>query len=175
MPIQNVSYGAGLRNAWVKISDGTVFDIDAIVEVGADKEQTEVEVKGDDELKVTFVSNVKETLTLKANAITFDVLQSITSNAFGSSSDGLEMPLGTIDEMNPPYVEIGAETAGKDKAGNNVTIKKVWHKVQIKAVKINTAAETEMSVEMSGVAYQTETNVQSVALPSKRVATITVE
>jgi hypothetical protein len=174
MAVQKVSYGAGLKHGSIKDSAGTIYDIDAVVEASASKEQVETEVKGDDELKITFVSNVVEKLTIKANALTFDVIQAITSNALVSSANGIEIPLGTLNEMNPPYVEVLADVAGKDSAGTVVTIRKVWHKVQIKSVKTNQVSETEFSVEMEGVAYQTATTVAGANLPSKRVATLSI-
>jgi len=172
--MDKTNYGAGLKNGKIKSSAGVEYDINAVIEVTGDKEQVETEIKGDDELKVTFVSNVTENLSIKANAISFDVLQAITSNAMASSADGIEMPLGTLDEMNPPYIEVWAETAGKSEDGTVITIKKIWHKVQIKSVKVNQSSETEFNVEMAGIAYQTDEDVEGNDLPSKRVATLHV-
>lgn len=172
--MNNVSYGAGLSNGKIKNSSGTEFDINAVVEIAGDKDQVDTQIKGDDELKATFVSFVTETLSIKANAITFDVLQAITSNALSSSADGIEIPLGALDEMNPPYIELWAETTGKDADGTNLTVQKVWHKVQISAVKVTQSTETEVNVEMTGIAYQTDEDVEGNALPSKRVATLYV-
>lgn len=172
--INNITYGAGLKNGKIKTSDGTEYDIAAIVEASSDKEQDEVEVKGDDDLKAKFVFSVVESLTLTANAITFDVIQAITGHALVSSADGIEIPLGTVEEQNAPYVEVWAESTAKDDSGNNVTIRKVWHKVQIQAVKTEQSGESEFNVEITATAYQTILDVEGNDLPDKRVATLYV-
>lgn len=174
MPLDLTVYGAGLKNGTVRTSDGTPYDIGAIVSAEADVAQDEVEVKGDDELKVTFVSNIREELTIVANALSFDVIQGITGNNYSSSATGVEVAMGTDEQKNPPFVEVSAETDAKDDAGTSVTLKKTWHKVQIKSIKLTQAGESEFNMELTGTAYQTSTDIESNNLGSKRVATVEV-
>jgi len=166
--------GAGLKNGSVKVSTGTVYDIYAIVESSADVARDEIEVKGDDQTLGKFQFSLKEELTITANGLSFDVIQAITNNTLVSSPTYNEIAMGTDSESNPPFVEISAETTGKNTAGTAVTIKKTWHKVQITSVKLNQAGETEFSVEMTGTAIQTATDIEGNALASNRIATINV-
>lgn len=155
----NKAYGAGLKNGYVRTADGNVYDINAIIQIDASNDQTDTEIKGDDEIKVTFSSGRKETLTVTANGLTFDAIAAITGNTVSSSASGMEIPLGTISEMNPPFVEIGGEVNGKADDGTSVVLKKVWHKVQLGDVKVNMQNETEFSLEMAGTAYQTDEQI----------------
>lgn len=164
--------GAGLENGSVKTASGDVFDIYAIVEAGADVARDEVEIKGDDQSLGKFNFALKEELSIRANGVSFDVLQAITDNTLVSSPTYNEIALGTDSEKNPPYVEISAETTAKDTGGNARTIKKTWHKVQITSVQLNQAGETEFNVAMSGTAIQTSTDIEGNALASKRIATV---
>jgi len=166
--------GAGLENGSVKTAGGDIFDIYAIVEAGADVARDEVEVKGDDQSLGKFNFALKEELTLTANGLSFDVIQAITDNSVVSSPTYNEVAIGTDSEKNPPYVEISAETTAKDSGGTARTIKKTWHKVQITSLKLNQAGETEFSVEMTGTAIQTSSDIEGNALASKRIATVRV-
>lgn len=168
------SYGAGLRHAYVKVSNGTIYDIDAIVEIEASPEQDDTEIKGDDSIKATFSSNRKETLTITANGLSMDVIQAITGNSISSSAGGAEIAVGTIAELSPPFVEIGGLTNGKTDAGTAVVIQKVWHKVQLNKVTQKMAGESEFSVEMEGVAVQTAVDITNVSLSSSRTGTVSV-
>lgn len=172
MPISFNHYGAGLNNGSVKLSDGNIYDIDAVVTAEGDPQVDDVQVSGDDELKASFYYNRREEMTITANGLSFDVIQAITGNTVSSSAGGLEVALGTDSENNPPFVEIKAETTAKDSLGANVTLIKTWHKVQIQSCKVTQSQGSEFSVEMTGVAYQTDEDIVGAALSSKRVATI---
>lgn len=168
------SYGAGLRHAYVKTSTGDVYDIDAVVTIDASPEQDDIEVKGDDTIKATFSSGRKETLTITANGLSFDVIQAISGNSISSSATGAEIAVGTVAEMSPPFVEIGGLANGKTISGTAVVLKKVWHKVQLNKITQKMAGEAEFSVDMEGVAIQTGLDVTGVALASTRTATVSV-
>lgn len=172
MPDFNKGYGAGLRHAYVKDGDGDVYDINAIVSIEADNEQEDVEVRGDDAIKATFSSARKETLTITANGVTFDAIQAITGNSASSSASGIEIPLGTVSELNPPFVEIGGLTNGRADDGTIVVLKKVFHKVQINSVVVNMEGESEFSIELSGTAIQTNKDVTGSALTPARTSTL---
>ena len=167
-------YGAGLNDGKIKLSDGTEYDIGAVVSAEGDPQIDDVPVKGDDELKATFYFNQREEITIRANALSFDVIQAITGNSASSSEDGIEVALGTESEQNPPFVEVQAFTTGKDDDGSAVTIKKTWHKVQIGTIKMVQSGENEFNVEMVGTAYSTSDDIEGEALGSKRVATLQV-
>jgi hypothetical protein len=164
--------GAGLQNGSVKTATGDVFDIYAIVEAGANVARDEVEVKGDDQSLGKFNFALKEELTIKANGLSFDVIQAITNNTLVSSPTYNEIALGTDNEKNPPFIEVSAETTAKDSGGTARTITKTWHKVQITSLKVNQAGETEFSLEMAGTAIQTATDIEGNALATKRIATV---
>src|SRR5690349_14276803 len=72
--------GSGLLHGWIKGSDGTIHDIEAIVSGGGDTAMDSVEIPGDDVLKATFNSNQKVELSIKANAFSFDAYTAITGN-----------------------------------------------------------------------------------------------
>ena len=168
--------GGGLRDGQFKLSDGETYDVEAVVEAGGAIEQTDIEVVGDDERKGTFSSNRIEALTIVANAITFDVIQAITGNSVSSSETGAEVALGTDDELNPPYVEFRAQTTARNSDDESeALITKTWHKVQVKSVLVTQAGETEFKVEMEAIAIPTDEDIESVALDSKRVATLSVQ
>ncbi len=168
----NKVYGAGLRNGYIKIADGTVFDINAVVSIEGDPQQDDTEVKGDDTLKATFSSGRREEITITANGLTMDTIQAFTGNTASSSASGNTIPLGTQSELNPPYVEVGGEVNGRSDDGTAVIVKKVWHKVQLRNTKINMAGESELSVEISGLAIQTDKDVAGATLNPARVATL---
>jgi len=174
MAINYESVGAGLYDGKVKTSDGEEYDIYAIVTASGDPEQDETEIKGDDETKATFISNIRESLTIEANGISFDTIQAITGNTVNSSDEGLEVALGTDSQKSPVNIEVQAFTNAKDSDNESVVIKKVWHDVQIKSVKVEQAGESEFKLTMTGTAYQTETDIEGDALDSKRVATLYV-
>lgn len=168
----NHVYGAGMRNAYVKIADGTVFDIDAIINAEGDPTQEDTEIKGDDTIKATFSSGRKEEVTINANAISMDVLQAITGNSVSSSAGGSQIALGTQNELNAPFVEVGCEITARTDVGTAVTVKKVWHKVQLGKSKVTAGNGNEMAVELSGNAIQTDKDITGAALTNTRVATL---
>jgi hypothetical protein len=175
MALEKSVIGSGLNDAKIKVAAGDVYDIKGVVTAEGSPELSETEIKGDDTILGTFVSAQKETLTIKASAISFDVLQAITGNSYSSSASGGKIALGTAAEQNPPFVEIQAFTTAKntDATGTNVTLKKTWHKVQIKSIKMSQANEQEFNVEMEGVAVQTATEIDgTTALSPARIATV---
>lgn len=174
MPISFNSVGAGLYDGKVKTSDGNIYDIYAIVSSNGEAAQDEVEIKGDDELKATFISNIREEITIEANGLSFDVIQAITGNTVSSSAGGLEVALGTSSQENPPFIEVQAFTHAKDSLGNTCVIQKIWHKVQIKPPQVTQEGEGEFKIEMQGTAYTTETDIEDNALATKRVSTLKV-
>lgn len=172
--IPTQQYGAGLEDGYIKLSDGSVYDIGAIVSAEGEPQLDDVEVNGDDERKATFYFNQREELTIVANAVLFDVIQAITGNSYSSSEDGIEIPLGTESEQNPPFVEVGAYSKAKDDDGNSVKIKKVWHRVQIATPKVTQSGENEFNMELTGIAYPTAETITGAALSPKRTATLSV-
>lgn len=172
MPNFNKVYGAGLRNGYIKTSDGNVYDINAIISIEGDPQQDDTEIKGDDALKATFSSGRREEITITANGLTFDTLQAITGNSLSSSATGTELPVGTQSELNPPYVEVGGEVNGRADDGTAIVVWKTWHKVKLYSTKVNMANESELSVEISGLAVQSDTTITGSALSPARVATV---
>jgi len=175
MPISLNAYGAGLSHGSVKTADGNVYDIDAIVSAEGDPQIDDIQVNGDDLLKATFYFNRREELSIVANGISFDVIQAITGNTVSSSATGLEVALGTTSEDNPPFVEIRADTIAKDSLGASVTITKTWHRVQIGIVKLSQSNGSEFNIELTGVAYTTDKDIEGGALSTQRIATIEVQ
>jgi hypothetical protein len=170
----NHIYGAGMRNAYVKTADGDRYDIDAIINAEGDPSQDDTEIKGDDTIKATFSSGRKEELTINANAISMDVLQAITGNTVSSSASGSKIAVGSQSELNPPFVEVGAEINSRTDQGTAVIVRKIWHKVQLGKSKITAGNGNELAVELTGNAIQTATDIEGVALASIRVATLEV-
>jgi len=166
-------FGAGLSDAKIKVLAGTTYDIKGIVTAEGSPEISETEIKGDDVILGTFVSGQKETISIKANAVSFDVIQAITGNTYSSSASGGEVPMGTTSEQSPPYIEVQAFTTAKNSDGTAVTVKKIWHKVQIKSTKISQANEQELTMELEGVAIPTALEINgSTPLSPARVATL---
>lgn len=168
----NKVYGAGLRNGYIKTADGTVYDINAIISIEGDPQQDDTEIKGDDTLKATFSSGRREEMTITANGLTMDTIAAFTGNTAASSAGGNNIPLGTQSELNPPFVEVGGEVNGRADDGTAVVVTKVWHKVQLRNTKINMAGESELSVEISGLAVQTDKDIEGGSLSPARVATL---
>src|SRR3954449_464129 len=79
-PTSDSVVGSGLLHAWVRDGDGTVYDFDAIMSGDADPEMDSTEIPGDDEIKATFNSNQKLSVSLTANAFSFDAYAAITGN-----------------------------------------------------------------------------------------------
>lgn len=172
MPINQKVYGAGARDCKIKKADGTNIDIEAVVEVTGESQQEQIDVRGDDTLKTTFVTSQFEDITIRANAISFDALQALTGNSISSSAQGEEIPLGTDSEQSPPYIEVRSLTVGKRADGTSTYIQKVWHKVQITSIRITSSDGSELSVEMTGRAYKTALDIAGGALSPERIATL---
>lgn len=174
MPDFQKVFGAGLRNGYIRNADGDVFDINAVINIEGNPTQDDIEIKGDDTLKAVFSSGRREEITITANGITVDTLVEITGNAQSSSATGTEIPLGTQNELNPPYVEVGAQINGRAEDGTAVVVEKVWHKVQLSSTKITSSNENELSVEITGLAVQTDEDIEGTSLASARVATLKI-
>lgn len=174
MSLDLTSWAAGIRNAGIRDTSGAYYDINAVVQAEGDPQQDIVEVKGDDQLKTTFVSNIREELTLVANGVTFDAIQAVTGNSYSSSALGQEIPLGTPSEENPPFIEIYGDSSAKNLDLTVVTLRKIWHKVQITSVKVTQQGETEFSMELKGTAYQTDEDIIGGALSPARVSTLKI-
>lgn len=172
MALQLVAWGAGLKDGKIKTSDGSLYDINAIVTANADPQQDSTEVNGDDEQKAVFISNITEEITVEANGISFDVIQAITGNTVSSSSTGMEVALGTDSQANAPYVEVVAYTRAKNADGTAGTLYKRWHKVQFTSIEMSQAGEQEFNITLTGTAYQTSKDITGASLASNRVATV---
>lgn len=168
----NQFIGAGLKDARIKTAAGTVVDINGIVNVSGDPQTDEIEVKGDDTTLGVFVMGLSESLEIEANALSFDAIQAITGNTVSSSATGSEVALGTDSEMNSPVVEVQAFTTARSKDGTASVIKKVWHKVQLRNVKVEQQGENEFKFTAEGTAFQTDTDVAGSALSNRRIATL---
>lgn len=172
MPLDPKIYGAGLKQAKIKLAAGTIIAIEAVVEVTGDPQQEAVDIKGDDVLKTSFVFSQSEDVVIRANAITFDALQAITGNSISSSAVGEEIPLGTDSQQNPPFVELQTFVRAKRADGTNTTIQKVFHKVQITNVHVINSNGSEFSVELTGKAFKTDKLIGGSTLTPARIATL---
>lgn len=170
----NATWSAGLKDAKVRDSSGNLYDLNAVISIEGDPKQDEIEVKGDDEVKATFVTSLSEDLSIVSNGISFDVLQAITGNSYSSSPTGVEIGLGTDSQENPPFVELIGRSQAKNADGTKVDLIKTWYKVQIYSVKITQAGEKEVACEMKARAYQADEDITGVALPEKRVAKLAI-
>ena len=174
MDFKNI-YGAGFRHGQIRVAAGTVFDIDAIINIEGDPQQEDTEITGDDGIKATFSSNRKEDITITANAIGMDVLQAITGNTLATSASGSNIPLGTQSELNPPFVEVQGVINARTDQNTAVVVRRTWVRVQLNKVKINGGNGSELSVEISGKAVQSAKDITGATLTPARVATLAIE
>ncbi len=172
--------GSGLLHAWVRTPDGTMHDFEAIMSGSADPEMDSTEIPGDDEMKATFNSNQRLTGSANANAVSFDAYEALTGNPVtdvaavtgtGAHPAYKHMPGGTVSENNPPFVELGFVTAGKDNLGNEVHYVRVLHKVQAKPARTPQENNSALSFEFDYTAYPTATDIEGGALASRRIDT----
>lgn len=177
----NHTYGAGMKHGQVKVAAGTVYDIDAIVNIEGEPEQDTTEIPGDDTIKATFASGRRENITITANAVSMDVIAAITGNSVeditgtGSTVVGKKVPLGTDSELNPPFVEVKAQITGKTDEGTAVNVIKTWHRVQLNSFQLGAGNGSEMSITLSGTAVRAATEIDgTTALTPARVATLEV-
>ena len=165
----HIAYGAGARKAWIKTANGSEWGLEAVVEATGSASQDDLDVNGDDELKARFSSNLREELTVNVNAINLDALSAITGNTFDTTvATDLKLLVGQEMQLNPPYVELTAQTAGKTKEGKTCTIQKTWYKVQLNQVNITQSNGSELSVEMTGTAYVTDTRIDGTTTVSPK-------
>jgi hypothetical protein len=176
----NIALGAGVRHAEITDSTGAVFDINAVINVEGSLEIESTEIKGDDEVKVTFFSSQKASLTVEANAWSLPVLAAVTGEdvvtiAAGAGVDGSnEIALGTSASTNPPFVQLKSQTRAKASDGTVVTIEVTFHKVQLMVENLTQALESEFPQPLAGTAYKTATDIEGGALASSRIATVRI-
>ncbi len=172
--------GSGLLHAWVRTPDGTMHDFEAIMSGTADPEMDSTEIPGDDEMKATFNSNQRLSVGVSANALSFDAYEAMTGNPVadvaavtgtGAHPAYKHMPGGTVAENNPPFVELGFVTAGKDDLGNECHYVRVLHKVQCQPARTPQENNSALSLEFDATAYPTATDIEGSALASRRIDT----
>src|SRR4028118_625756 len=160
--------GSGLLHAWVRTPDGTMHDFEAIMSGSADPEMDTTEIPGDDEMKATFNSNQRLSVSVSANALSFDAYEAMTGNPVtdvaavtgtGAHPAYKHMAGGTVAENNPPFVELGFVTAGKDNLGNEVHYVRVLHKVQCMPARTPQENNSVLSLEFDATAYPTATDI----------------
>lgn len=170
------AFGAGLKDASVKNSDGDLFDIYGVVTAEGNVTREETEVRGDDKILGTFGSALREEITIEANAISLEVIQALTGNTLthvtGASA---KIDLGTTDELNPVFVEVSAYTNVKLKSGETGVLKKTWHRVQINTITLSQAGEQEFKMTMEGIALQTDSDITGAAFSPAVTKVATVE
>lgn len=169
--------GAGLRHGSVRLADGTYHDIDAIVSLEGEPEFDTTDVEGDDTTLASFASFPTESLSVTANSLSTELIAAITGQTVTSISTtgkvGQEVGLGGEGHANPPYVEVAGFTVGRLKADDTAqTIKRVFHKVQLRVSSLTQEKDGEFSVEFEGTAFSTTTDVTGAALPSRRTETV---
>jgi hypothetical protein len=175
MDVKN-AFGAGLKDAKVKGSDGIVHDIYGIVTAEGQTQREETEVRGDDQILGTFGSSLREELTLEANAINFDALAAVLGNTVTEVADvSAKISMGTPIELTGVFVEIQAYTNAKFKSGQSAEIKKTWHKVQINTATISQAGEQEWKLTLEGVALQTDQDIEGNAFSPAETKVATLE
>jgi hypothetical protein len=171
----NQVYGAGLLNGSIRLADGSVHNIEAIVDIVGAPKQTDVTIDGNDAVKAVFSSNRVEDITITANAITLDVIQAITGNSVSSSAGGSQIALGSMNELTPPFVEVSGQITGIDaQTGTQRVITKTWHRVQLRMTTIASSNGKEMNCVLVGTAYLATNDVLGVPLNSRRVATLAI-
>lgn len=163
--------GAGLALVTFKLSDGETYEAWGAVNAEGAPESEVIEIRGDDQKLGEFITDQTEALTLEFNALSFDVLQAITGNNYASSAEGLEIPVGTDSEQNPPIVEVTAKSLARSKTGDTGYFYKTWHKLQIKSPQITQAQGSELAVSMEGIGYKTDKDVVGATLSPARTAT----
>ncbi len=169
--------GAGLRHAWVRLSDGTYHDIDAVISLEGDLEIDETTVEGDDQALATFASKPTKSVSITANSLNPEVLGAITGRTPTAivtvGATGMEIGLGGSGESNPPYVEVGGYTVGRLKSNDTAqTIQHIFHRVQLRLTSAPQEKDSEFNCEFEGVAYPTTSGIAGEALAYERVDTI---
>lgn len=173
-------YSAGVRHAWVKDADGNVFDLDAIITVGADSDVESTEIPGDDAIKATIYSNNKLSLSVEANSLSFDAYGAITGNAVTQTAaanpipQSAEMAGGTDSELNAPFVELGAVSVGKLPDGRDGYMVRTFHRVQCQRPTAEQGNGSEVTWSFDATAYPTTADVEGDALANKRIDTVKV-
>lgn len=160
--------GAGLQEVVFKLADAEEYTAWGAIEASGEPETEVIEIFGDDQKLGEFITQQSENITLAFNAITFDVLQAITGNNYASSTAGIEIPMGTDSEQNPPYCEVKAKSLARAQDGTAGYFIKTWYKVQIKNPQISQQLGTELSCEMEGIAYKTSEDIEGNSLATAR-------
>lgn len=176
-PNQGPVRGAGLRHAWVRTADGIFHDIDAVVNLEGEYDVETTDIEGDDQLLAQFASLPTASLSIVANSLSPSLFAAITGQTVTDvttvGKKGQEVGLGGNGHANPPIVEVGGYTVGKLKADDSAqTIKRIFHRVQLRATSIPQEKDGEFNVNFEGLAFPTVTDVAGVALPDRRVETL---
>lgn len=170
------AFGAGLKDAKIRVAAGTVFDLYGVVTAEGSPQREETEVRGDDQVLGTFGSSLREEVTFEANAVSMDVLAAITGNTVTEVvATSSKISLGTTAELNPVFVEVMGYTNAKFASGENAEIKKTWHKVQINNINVSQAGEQEFKVTLEGVALQTDQDITGIAFTPTETKVSTLE
>lgn len=176
-------YSAGVRHAWVKNANGDVFDIDAIITVGADSDVESTEIPGDDAIKATIYSNNKLSLSVEANSLSFGAYGALTGNVVTQTAavtgppavpQSAEMLGGTDSELNAPFVEIGAVSVGKTADGKDAYMVRKFYKVQAQRPTSEQGNGSEVTWSFDATAYPTTTDIAGGALSKKAIDNVKV-
>jgi len=169
--------GAGLRHGWVRTADGVYHDIDAIINLEGEYDVETTDIEGDDQLLAQFASLPTATLSIVANSLSPSLFAAITGQTVTSVSTtgkkGQEVGLGGNGHANPPTVEVGGLTVGKLAHDDSAqTIKRIFHRVQLRTTSIPQEKDGEFNVTFEGLAFPTTKDITGSALPDKRVETL---
>lgn len=169
--------GAGLRHGWVRTADGVFHDIDAIINLEGEYDVETTDVEGDDQVLAQFASLPTASLSIVANSLSPSLFAAITgqtvTSVATSGKEGQEIGLGGNGHANPPFVEVGGLTVGKLKHDDTAkTIKRIFHRVQLRATSIPQEKDGEFNVTFEGLAFPSVADITGTALPDRRVETL---
>lgn len=176
-PNQGPVRGAGLRHGWVRTANGVYHDIDAIINLEGEYDVETTDIEGDDQLLAQFASLPTASLSIVANSLSPALLAALTGQTVTTVSTtgkkGQEVGLGGNGHANPPVVEVGGLTVGKLKHDDSAqTIKRIFHRVQLRVTGIPQEKDGEFNVTFEGLAFPTTTDITGTALPSRRVESL---
>lgn len=168
--------GAGLRHGYIRTSDGVYHDVDAVISIDGEYDTPTTDVEGDDQLLAQFASLPTLSLSVTANSMNPELLatlQGVTVQEITTEgAKGQEVGLGGDGHANPPVVELGGFTVGKLKGSDAPsTIKRVFHKAQLRLTGSPQEKDSEFSASFEGIAFPTTVDVTGTALPYRRVET----
>lgn len=168
--------GAGLRHGYIRTNDGAYHDVDAIINLEGEYDVPTTDVEGDDQLLAQFSSLPTLSLSVTANSMNPGLLATLQGEAVEEITTegkaGQEVGLGGDGHANPPVVELGGFTVGRLKANDKAqTIKRIFHKVQLRLVSAPQEKDSEFSSSFEGIAFPTTVDVTGTELPTRRVET----